>query len=501
MFLHLPYRRCALIACVVLIQTIPLRTAAQSLTGTSVLLSGSSWNGSGGSMMGTTEVRPLAIVNASPIGQPINFYAGDNGAHRIVEISTLGEVWMHTSLSIGAGVGASSNERARIGRITSVEGRGLVVSMQGTSTSTGITVEAIGLTGTEHAGIVLTGASNGTGTGLRVGGPQGSARPTVATGIDITGGTGLRYNALNLASGTGIDIGSTLQPHIGLEASVAGPNSVGVIARANTTGIGIIGISKSAAYADPPLLPRVGVHGHAANNSNTSADSTFGVFGSVIRGGNGGTATRSTGVYGIATSTAITHSGLVVGVHGSATAPAPGVSLGVAGLFRSDALAQHLTLFTYGADAYLGGVGINRPPAVANAPLELRGDNPTTTWMHSANVSGNVSLRGTLDLISVGEVAPIAGRMTLIVPPTLILAIDGANLPTITGLEGGTPGRIVTLVVRRGAVTLEHDDATTQADQRFALPALENMIIRVNGAALFWYDASDERWRLIAVVQ
>lgn len=464
------------------------------------MLSGTAWNGSVGSMMGTSELRPLTIVNASLVAQPIVFYAGANGANRIVEMSAFGEMWVQNSISIGEGVGATASERMRIGRIVDIDGRGLVVGMSGTNASSGIVVEKIGLSGTEHAGIVLSGASNGTGTGVRIGGPQGSSRPTVATAIDITGGTGLRYNALNLGGGTGIDIGGTFQPQVGVECSVAGANSVGVIARANTTGVGIVGISKSAAYADPPLLPRVGVHGHAANNSNTLADSTIGVVGSVIRGGNGGTSTRSTGVYGVATSVATSHSGLVVGVHGQAAATAPGVSLGVAGLFQSEPLRQHLTLFTMGGDVYLGGVGANRPAAIANAPPALRVDNPTTTWMHSATTSGNLSVRGSLDIQSVDDVVPPAGRATLPLSPACVMAIDGANVPTITGLEGGTLGRVISLVVRRGTVILVHDDAATPADQRLALPVMENLIIRTNGSALLWYDIADERWRLMAVV-
>lgn len=489
-----------IILCSILIQCLSNRADAQSFTSTSVILSGTAWNGSVGSMMGTQEVRPLTIVNASPIAQPISFYAGANGASRIVEMSPFGEMWVQNSLSIGAGVGAASSERMRIGRVADTEGRGLVVGMAGTNASSGIVVEKIGFTGTEHAGIVLSGASNGTGTALRIGGPQGSSRPTVATAIDITGGTGLRYNALNLGGGTGIDVGGTLQPQIGIECAVAGTNSVGVIARSNTTGMGIVGISKSAAYADPPLLPRVGVHGHAANNSNTLADSTIGVVGSVIRGGNGGTSTRSTGVYGIATSVATSHSGLVVGVYGQAAAPAPGVSLGVAGLFHTDPISQHLTLFTMGGDVYLGGVGAHRPSAIANAPTALRADNPTTTWMHSAITSGNLSLRGMLDVQSVAEVVPPAGRVTLPSTASCVMAVDGSNLPTITGLEGGTPGRIISLVVREGTVILAHDDAATPAEQRFSLPDMENLIIRSNGSALVWYDIADDRWRLIAVV-
>ncbi len=496
-----PYSRFQrVLLCVLLLLCCQYRAGAQSFTATSVMLSGAAWNGSVGSMMGTSEVRPLTIVNASPVAQPIVFYSGSNGVDRIVEMSAFGEMWIQSSISIGPGVGAAASERARIGQIANVDGRGLVVGMAGTSTSTGIVVESIGLTGTENAGIALSSVSNGTGTGLRIGGPQGTSRPTVATGVDITGGTGLRYNALNMASGTGIDIGGTLQPLLGISCSVAGPNSIGVIARANTTGIGLVGISKSAAYTDPQLVPRVGVYGHSANNSNASADSTIGVMGSVMRGGNGGTATRSTAVYGVATSVATSHSGMMIGVHGQASAPAPGVSLGIAGLFRSEPLRQHLALVTMGADVYLGGIGLNRPEAIANAPLELRADNPTTTWMHTAIASGNVSLRGTLDILSVHDIAPPAGRATIAATLSCIIAIDGANAPTVTGLEGGTRGRVVSLVVRQGQVILVHDDAATPANQRLALPDMEDLVIGANGSALLWYDIADERWRLIAVV-
>lgn len=493
-------KRYAIICCLLLASGLH-RVNAQSLTAKSILLSGAAWNGTVGSMIGTREIRPLVFVNASPIPQPIQFYSGAEGSDRIVDISAFGEMWVKRSLSIGQGVAASSFERERIGAIVGDGGRGLVIDMSSTSSATGLLIDDIGVNGSEHAGIVLSASTNGTGTGIRIGGPQTSDRSTLSTGIDITGGTGVRYNALNLGSGTGVEIGGTQQPQLGLECTVAGANSIGVIARANTSGMGVVGISKSAAYIDPVLLPRVGVHGYSANNSNASADSVIGVLGTGLHGGVGGTLTRSFGVYGTANSSATNHSGLMVGVFGQASATAPGTSIGVAGMFRADPAMQHISLFAFGADVYLGGTEFNRPSAIMHAPPELRVDNRTTTWLFNANASGNVSLRGTLDIKSVMNVPVPPGRGTVLIPPSCIVVLDDGMVANVTGLVGATQGRVVYMVVRTGGLLLINNDAATPPDQRFVLPGGVDILVRENGSAMLWYDNISLRWRLLGIAQ
>ena len=168
--------------------------------------------------------------------------------------------------------------------------------------------------------------------------------------------------------------------------------------------------------------------------------------------------------------------------------------------FKAEPLPQHLSLFTIGADVYLGGTGANRPLCIANAPPDLRVDNPTTTWMYSAIAAGNASFRGTIDIKSIAYFNPPNGRSIIDVPQACVLTIDGSNTPTLTGLAGGTFGRVISLVVRRGTLILIHNDVATPAEQRMVLPGYDNIVIRENGSALFWYDPADERWRLLGVV-
>lgn len=68
----------------------------------------------------------------------------------------------------------------------------------------------------------------------------------------------------------------------------------------------------------------------------------------------------------------------------------------------------------------------------------------------------------------------------------------------ITGLTGGADGREVILSnIGAFSITLTHD-ATSTAANRFYCPNNASYILRKNGSALIWYDATSQRWRVVA---
>ncbi|HMN51130.1 MAG TPA: discoidin domain-containing protein [Xanthobacteraceae bacterium] len=78
-----------------------------------------------------------------------------------------------------------------------------------------------------------------------------------------------------------------------------------------------------------------------------------------------------------------------------------------------------------------------------------------------------------------------------------VLRISGTATREITGLAGGSDGRIV-IALNVGAypLTLKHESASSSADNRFGFPA--DVVLAGKQAALFWYDSTSARWKLLA---
>jgi hypothetical protein len=75
---------------------------------------------------------------------------------------------------------------------------------------------------------------------------------------------------------------------------------------------------------------------------------------------------------------------------------------------------------------------------------------------------------------------------------------------TLTGLAGGTAGRIITIVniatVQARTLTLSNESGSSTAANRFALPNGLNWIVPIGGAIQLWYDGTSSRWRLFSIV-
>lgn len=491
----------------------------------------------------------LSLSASSAIAQPIRMYTGVNGTLLSLEASGTGDISIPMRLGIGTGVGAASTERLRIG---AVDTTGITIDMIGTSASTGLLIDDVGLTGTNHAGIVIAGASNGYGTGLRIGGPAGGTVATLGTGVDITGGTGLRYNALTAGSGTAIDVGFTTPPLRGISVAVAGAGAVGGTFRTNTNGMAVVGLAQSAAYADPPHEAGVAVRGHGATNSNVATEEVIGVLGTVVRGGSGGTNTTSSGIVGRADGQGTAHGGLVIGVSGSASTTGNGTAGAIGGFFFTPRYAFNLSLAVKGGDVYLGSTDQDRPSGFPASFINgLGSGNHTTTRMYDARISGALVMRG----MGAGTTRIVAGStgasdMTYVLPvsmpqagdvltagvlggdtarlvwksgtsflPVATLAalpqgaidpIDPGNASVlcltaspvgsfVSGLGGGYNGRVITLLIQAGSCVIVNDDPGVPAAQRI-LTGQADLELIGPATTMLMYDAEMQRWRMLSYV-
>lgn len=433
--------------------------------------------------------------------QPMQFLVGADPQVLAMELSSAGDVQLPLRLGVGSGVGAALNERMRVASIDAENGNGVMVDMVGTQASNGIVVKNIGMSGTEHAGIVIQSASNGSGTGLRLGGPPDAQRPTLGTGIDITGGTGIRYNALSAGTATALDIGGTVPPSRGIDVTTSGSDNVAGYFRTNMLGAALIGSSQSTAYADPPLRARVGVRGHAASNSAAAADDIIGVLGTVIRGGNGGSQTQSMAVKAIAEATATSHAGLVEALHGEVTTSGTGNYGAIAAHLVAPSLPNCYGLVVSGgASVILGCSDDERPPGLSTTMMNaLGGSNTSTTYMHHARTSGGLSTR---NFSMRGSTLPdlVAGMHHDVDIGTYSVIRVWSTAPgsAITGFGGGADGKVL-LVVNRGApLTLVHESIGSQAINRITSMTGDDVTTVNDGTFLLWYDASLQRWIIVA---
>ena len=439
-----------------------------------------------------TTPLPLVLVNRSTNGLPFRILCGTPGISAF-EIGMPGHAWLRGPVAVGPGIGTAPLESMRIGSIAPESGRGLTISLDATTSSTGLLVSNVGPTGSTDAGIVITSQSNGIGTGLRLGGPATSGRPTLGTGIDITGGTGLRYNALTAGSGVGIDIGGTTPPRRGIEIVAGGPQHAGIIARAYSNGMGILGVSQSGAYDSLPLAERVGVRGHAASNSVLSTDTLVGVMGSVQRAGGGGSQTVSIAVQGRGESAATNNAGTTIGVHGMASTQAAGIAVAVGGAFQTD--TGQIALMAIAGDVILGG---EKPLLPAAFQVSTYRDMITrnTTYVHHLFASG-ISRLSSMALPSWPTIdVPPTGDYKIIVPNAMVLRLRGhVNGSPLIGLRTDMPNRLIMLVVTEGVIELVDEHPLADPSERMHFKDNVNLFLEQDDMIQLWYDEEIQRWR------
>ncbi|MBU3678334.1 MAG: hypothetical protein FGM32_01840 [Candidatus Kapabacteria bacterium] len=436
--------------------------------------------------------NPMVISNRSSNALPLRITTGPSMT-RALEIGQSGNTWLLGPLGIGNGVGTAPFEAVRIGSLAASGGRGLTITLDATSTATGLLVRDVGNSGSNDAGIVISSQSNGMGTGLRIGGPTGTGRPTLGTGIDVTGGTGIRYNALTAGNGVAIDIGGSTPPRRGMEITASGSQHIGLVARANTTGMGIIGVSQSSSYETLPFSERTGVRGHAATNSGIGADTIIGVMGTTQRGGSGSTQIVSIGVVGNAETLASGNAGTTLGIYGTATSAAAGVAVAIGGGFRTD--TGQIALLTIGGDVILGGERPRLPPIFQMSTFR---EMPTRnrTYVHHLLSSGmsrfsGVALTPTPNIILP---AAIPALVTIGAGSVIRLQAD-VNGSVVGGIRTDAADRLLTLVVTQGNVTLVSENPNVEAADRLRLKNGVALQLGADDMIQLWYDQEIQRWR------
>lgn len=465
----------------VAVMCLPTAAQAQSLSATTLL------NGSNST---------LSIVNASTYGMPIRFSTGPLGQITAMEIDSQGGTWVRGPLSIGIGIGALSSERLRIGAVQPNAGTGLTVSMTGTQQSTAISIRDVGMNGSDHAGLVLSSQSNGSGTGIRIGGANGTGRPTLQTGIDIVGGLGIRYNALHAGTATAIEIGGTNPPRRGIDISTSGTDHIGVIARANTNGTGVLGISQSSTAETPTQRLRSGVMGYAASNSSAGSDTLTGIYGLSVRAGSGGSQTITVGVHGRALSRSTQHAGTTIGVLADASTSASGSYASIAGCFLGDTASY--ALVALGGDVILGGRPEMLPQRILSSPIAQQ-KTLTTVYLYDAHVTGSIRIRQQCMPLSMVQIIPAANGLVLDLPSVGVqrVAVTG-NGNQIGGLSTtAEDGTVIYLLPMDGPLVLLHNEPTVPNEQRFQLPNQQAYALEPDVVHSLWYDVRDMKWRIL----
>lgn len=435
---------------------------------------------------------PLVITNRSTNNLPLRVVSGPASV-RSLEIGSSGYTWLLGPVSVGNGIGTAPLESMRIGAIAPQGGRGLTISLDATTSSTGLFVGDVGVTGSTDAGIVISSQSNGIGTGLRLGGPTSAGRPTLGTGIDITGGTGMRYNALTSGSGVAIDVGGTTPPRRGIEIVAAGPQHAGIIARAYSNGMGILGVSQSVVFDSLPLSERVGVRGHAASNSPLAADTITGVMGTTQRGGGGGSQTVSVGVLGRSISAATNNAGTAVGVLGTSITQAAGISVAVGGAFQTD--TGQISLMAISGDVILGG----EKPLLPHAfQISTYRDMITRnrTYVHHLHASGVTQLSAVAISPSPVIEVPPTGDVLITVPNATVIRLKGsATGSPIIGMRTNAGSRVITILVTQGVVQLVDEHPLAAPGDRLHFKNNVNLFLEEDDMIQLWYDQEIQRWR------
>lgn len=80
-----------------------------------------------------------------------------------------------------------------------------------------------------------------------------------------------------------------------------------------------------------------------------------------------------------------------------------------------------------------------------------------------------------------------------------ILRISTDTQRTITGIAGGTAGRILIVAcIGPGNLILAHEDTGSSAANRFSFASSLDIIMAPGWARMLWYDATASRWRALS---
>lgn len=73
---------------------------------------------------------------------------------------------------------------------------------------------------------------------------------------------------------------------------------------------------------------------------------------------------------------------------------------------------------------------------------------------------------------------------------------------TITGIDGGVTARLLTILnVGSNNIVIAHQSASSSVENRIITATAANVTLGANDSITLYYDATDERWRVTALVQ
>jgi hypothetical protein len=233
------------------------------ITGTAWSLSGnaptSSWNGTAGSFLGTTNAQPLSIATRNATAQDIRFYTGANGASERMRINSTGEVGVGKTATSGL----TLDVQGRLGILTA-SGNNLFIS-GGNSTLSGTFNTIVGT----NAMSALTSGSGNVGYGSGV-----LNNTTIGNDNTAVGGSALNGN---ISGNSNTAVGSGAQ----LIGSGSNNSSVGVLSLSSlTNGSNNVALGRSALAGVSSGGTNIGIGYEAGDNITTGSNNI--VIGSMV---------------------------------------------------------------------------------------------------------------------------------------------------------------------------------------------------------------------------
>jgi hypothetical protein len=200
--------------------------------------------------------------------------------------------------------------------------------------------------------------------------------------------------------------------------------------------------------------------------------------------------TFNVGVLGEAQNTSTNHSGYNAGVFGLANFLPAGQGAALGGLFITREVGMAVACF--GGDVFLGSDAAYRPFQVPIPRFPQNSRN--TTHLFNLQVSG---------------VPRYVNAYTIAIPTSTVAAdVAISDVPVIrietgefgadiTGLQGGTEGRVVVLINMGDRLGIHNEGLNSNADNRIITPDHVVLSVPEDGSVTLWYDATDHRWRII----
>lgn len=122
-------------------------------------------------------------------------------------------------------------------------------------------------------------------------------------------------------------------------------------------------------------------------------------------------------------------------------------------------------------------------------------DNPTFERTDITFGAGGSTLAEPIVNASTGTLNDVVTTVTG--TPASGITFTGAA-PTVNGFASGTPGRVLFLVAKGGAVTLAHEAAGSIAANRITTPTGASVNVADESTAIVVYNATDSRWHVLS---